>query len=340
MEATIFGRPLRPRLDLNGFFRTQFVAAKLDGETRTVIAPQAVFEVNLQLTATERIHAQFRPLDMGPDEGARGASKWIIDPDNRWIDNSNAEPERLWFFSDERSLRKVSIWSHHNMRAPQANGVRPRDEGDIGAIRGAYLSGQVFLGTIDLPIIDLRHYLDKKLDMHHSFASFSSRLRLEAGNGHSDNMVVWMSDYPHDPTPQALDAMAKWIANIERRAPTARNYPRAVVESRPAAAVDTCLDKQGRIIATGEGVWNGEWNGKSNGPCMARYPIFQSPRNVAGEPYTGDVFKCTLQPVETALAKGLYGTAAIASHLPRLKEIFPQGVCDYSKPDLGRPATL
>ncbi len=96
-EATIFGRPLRPRLDLNGFFRTQFVVAKLDGETRTVIAPQAVFEVNLQLTATERIHAQFRPLDMGSDEGARGASKWIITPDNRWIDNSNAEPERLWF---------------------------------------------------------------------------------------------------------------------------------------------------------------------------------------------------------------------------------------------------
>lgn len=96
-EATIFGRPLRPRLDLNGFFRTQFVVARLDGETRTVIAPQAVFEVNLQLTATERIHAQFRPLDMGPDEGARGASKWIIHPDDRWIDNSNAEPERIWF---------------------------------------------------------------------------------------------------------------------------------------------------------------------------------------------------------------------------------------------------
>ncbi|MCZ6871586.1 MAG: DUF6351 family protein [Gammaproteobacteria bacterium] len=257
-----------------------------------------------------------------------------------WKHPKDLEPERFWFFSDERSLRKVSIWSQHNMRPALANGVRPRDEGDIGAIRAAYLSGQVFLGTIDLPIIDVRHYLDKKLDMHHSFASFSSRLRLEAGNGHSDNMIVWMSDYPYDPTPQALDVMDEWIKNIRRRAATPRNYPRTVVESRPAAAVDACLDKQGRLIDRGEGVWNGKWNGRPDGSCMARYPIFQSPRNVAGEPFEGDVFKCAVQSVESALAKGLYGKADISSHLPRLKEIFPRGVCDYSKPDQGRPVTL
>jgi hypothetical protein len=257
-----------------------------------------------------------------------------------WKPPKDLEPERYWFFSDERSFRQVSIWSHHNMRGPLANGVRPRDEGDLGAIRAAYLSGQVFLGTIDLPIIDLRHYLDRELDMHHSFASFASRLRLENGNGHSENMIIWMSDYPYDPTPKALDVMDEWITNLRRAAPSRQEYARAVIEARPRGAVDACFDKQGHIIDAGERVWDGKWNGRAEGPCMTRYPIYQSPRNVAGAPLEGDVFKCALQTPESAIAKGVYGNVDMSSHLTRLKEIFPDGVCDYSKPDQGRPIAL
>ena len=257
-----------------------------------------------------------------------------------WKHPKDLAPERFWFFSDERSLRKVSIWSHHNMRPALANGVRPRDEGDIGAIRAAYLSGQVFLGTIDLPIIDVRHYLDRKLDMHHSFASFSSRLRLQRNASHGANMIVWMSEHPYDPTPKALDIMDTWITAIRDSATGRQDYPRVVSESRPANALDTCFDRHGTAIDTGDGVWDGQWNGRPNGSCMTRYPTFQSPRNVAGESFEGDVFKCSLQSVDSAIARGLYGSADMTPHRRRLNEIFPQGVCDYSKRDQGRPVTL
>lgn len=52
----------------------------------------------------------------------------------------------------------------------------------------------------------------------------------------------------------------------------------------------------------------------------------------------GSVFKCTLKSVDTALADGTYGSwVPTPGQVDRLKEIFPQGVCDYSKPDQGRP---
>jgi len=62
---------------------------------------------------------------------------------------------------------------------------------------------------------------------------------------------------------------------------------------------------------------------------------------VAGGPIQGGVFKCALQPVESALARGLYGAwTPSASDLTRLKAIFPSGVCDYSKPDQMLPPEL
>ena len=49
----------------------------------------------------------------------------------------------------------------------------------------------------------------------------------------------------------------------------------------------------------------------------------------------------TLQPVERALAQGLYGAwEPSAGDVDRLNAIFPSGVCDYSKGDLMVPPEL
>ncbi len=54
---------------------------------------------------------------------------------------------------------------------------------------------------------------------------------------------------------------------------------------------------------------------------------------MAGAPITGDVYKCALQSVDEAIAKGLYGDwQPSATERARLMEIFPTGVCDYSQP--------
>jgi hypothetical protein len=59
---------------------------------------------------------------------------------------------------------------------------------------------------------------------------------------------------------------------------------------------------------------------------------------VAGGPITGDVFKCELQPVAAAIAKGVYGDIVFTgTELAALETIFPTGVCDYPAGDARRP---
>src|SRR5690606_13385812 len=56
----------------------------------------------------------------------------------------------------------------------------------------------------------------------------------------------------------------------------------------------------------------------------------------------GAVVKCALIPVDEAVARGFYPAdgpnAFTAEDIQRLKAIFPDGVCDYSQPDVGFPA--
>ena len=60
----------------------------------------------------------------------------------------------------------------------------------------------------------------------------------------------------------------------------------------------------------------------------------------AGASIKGDIFKCALKPVLTALADGTYPAAVQFTDQEKnwLKRIFPQGVCDFSQGDQGRPA--
>jgi hypothetical protein len=44
------------------------------------------------------------------------------------------------------------------------------------------------------------------------------------------------------------------------------------------------------------------------------------------------VFKCALKPIDMAD----YKPAMTAERLAQLKEVFPDGVCDYSKPGVGQ----
>lgn len=85
-------------------------------------------------------------------------------------------------------------------------------------------------------------------------------------------------------------------------------------------------------------MWAGILDDAPAGICTQTYPVFSTSRIVAGGPLKGGVFKCALQPVEGAIAKGLYGTwTPNAGELAMLHAIFPEGVCDYSRPDAGLP---
>ncbi|MBB3063198.1 DUF6351 family protein [Microbulbifer rhizosphaerae] len=241
--------------------------------------------------------------------------------------------EKLWFLNGNLFPVQFSVWSDHNMNLGTLDRPARRSRANVDTIRGIYRSGHVFLGDVEIPIIDLRHYLDGELDMHHSLASFSSRERIRRARGHADNQLIWVSHKKYTPLDEALDTMDRWMRNIME------NPQRGVAANRPVDASDQCFDSEGNVIAAGPDVWNGEWNRKARGKCMREYPIYSTPRQVAGAPITGDIFKCALQPIERALAKGVYGSASedVAEHIVEMGRIFPSGVCNYNYPDEGRP---
>ena len=230
-------------------------------------------------------------------------------------------------------------WSRRQMHLSPDGGVTPaaRRTGDAQAMRAAYESGLVFRGDIDIPTIDWRHYLERELDMHNSHQSFAARKRMLGHDGDASNQVIWFTDAPRvfDQTPQAFAVIDEWMANI-------RAHPeRSVAENKPAGAVDACFTSTGAPIASGDGVWSGILDGGPKGPCAQQFPLFSTSRIVAGGPIEGWIYKCALQPVTEAVAKGLYAPwIPGAADVARLQQIFPTGVCDYTKPDAGRPAGL
>lgn len=254
-----------------------------------------------------------------------------------WKSSADMRSVRYWIYSGiKSSITETSPWSDHNMTLSHNGGQdpAPRSKGNIQAMRAAYLSGNVFVGKVNIPIIDVRHYNDPELDMHHSFASFSTRLRLIDGQGHADNQVIWMTRKPFDPRGRALQAVDLWMEKIKQ------NPAKSIVENKPTQVEDACLDETGKVINKGKNVWDGQWNDQPTGDCLALFPNFQSSRNVAGAPLTDTIFKCHLQNIEQAISKGIYGTLDMGPWKQRLDAIFPDGVCDYTQGDMGKPAMI
>jgi Tannase-like family of unknown function (DUF6351) len=230
----------------------------------------------------------------------------------------------------------VDVWSARNITPAGENGVRPRTEGSVEAMNNAYRSGLVFDGRIDIPIIDWRHYLDEELDMHNARQSFASRQRMIEGQGSAANQVVWFTDArparAFDQTPMALAVMDTWLGNISK------HPSRGVVGNKPPEAVDSCFATDGTLLYRGRDAWRGILDHGPAGACTQRFPIHGTSRTVAGGPFDEQLYKCALQPVRSAIGRGLYGSwHPTAAEVTRLQQIFPTGVCDYRKPDVGRP---
>ncbi len=202
----------------------------------------------------------------------------------------------------------------------------PRRTGDMGAMNKAYSSGHVFMGAIDIPLIDLRPYLEPALNMHNTRQSFSARQRIVDHKGNSENQVIWFTGSEADIPARVAEALGVLDAYL-------------TTHTRPASFVDKCTGASGVPIATGPNVWDGILDTRIAGLCTLAYPVKSSPRMVAGDSARGDMFKCARKPVPTALADGTYGLASFtADQEKQLAAIFPTGVCDYGQRDLGKPA--
>jgi hypothetical protein len=97
-----------------------------------------------------------------------------------------------------------------------------------------------------------------------------------------------------------------------------------IARAKPADLVDACYTQAGERIV--------EPQTFSGGECNKLYPTFPSPRMIAGGPVSNDVLKCQLKPVDMADYQALFSQ----SQRDRLSSIFPQGVCDWSKPGVAQ----
>lgn len=228
-------------------------------------------------------------------------------------------------------------WSLRNMNLSTGGNPAPRTVGDPIAMSAAYTSGHVFSGKLDVPALDHRQYMERELDMHNAHQSFAVRQRVLNRHGHSDNLVVWFTDtIPNTPkasqTLQALQVMSQWLDNIKA------NPKKSVAENKPAAAVDACFDRFGAMMTSGSAVWDGILDNRSAGACTQAFPLYGTARTVAGAPIQGGIYRCALKTVDEAVADGTYGSwTPSAAELAQLRQIFPSGVCDYSRPDQAAP---
>lgn len=94
LPFTLFGEQVTPRLDLNGSIRYQTLGMRLDDEAVGLMVPELNLDFNLQLTATQRVHALFRPLE----RGFRKPTFHQFAPENTgWTVQASGEPARLWY---------------------------------------------------------------------------------------------------------------------------------------------------------------------------------------------------------------------------------------------------
>jgi hypothetical protein len=207
-----------------------------------------------------------------------------------------------------------------------------RTVADIAAVRIAYRMGRLTSGGGGLattPILDYRAYLDDAPggNIHIRYHSFSMRERLQKANGYTDNQVMltddrrWGDSLKAPVLRQGLAQMDQWLTKIADD--TSKDSKLVKLRrAKPADFVDACWTRDEhpqRIV---------ERQMPNSGKCNELYPANSFPRGVGGASLAADIIKCQLKPI----AVSDYKVTFTPAEMTRLKEIFPAGVCDWSKP--------
>jgi hypothetical protein len=212
-----------------------------------------------------------------------------------------------------------------------------RSVADAGALATAYRAGIVGDGAhwAQTPILDIRSWDDQQI--HHVWRSFALRARLDAANGNHANHIMWRIPRPFLVAPQSPDPaiagltlqsfamMDKWLTAMKADS-TSTTMPARIAAARPVAAFDFCakpIDGTHSSEVTDFAICDAD-------PALVPH---SSPRQIAGGPVAENVLKCQLRPLNRAD----YNPAGLTDdQFNRLKAVFPDGVCDFTKPGVGQ----
>ncbi|WP_433407316.1 DUF6351 family protein [Saccharomonospora azurea] len=215
-----------------------------------------------------------------------------------------------------------------------ANLVPRRTEGDRQAIRNAYRTGRLTnggggLGTV--PIIDYRAYTDDlpNGDIHVRYHTFSIRERLREANGSAANHVSLLEDNRYGGfstrSPllrSAVVDMDRWLTALGKSG-SAPFDVEEIAEAKPASLREGCYSRDEEPVFVAQPL-----DRDPASECEQWYPSASFPREVAGEGVKADLVKCSVKAVDPAD----YDVEFTDRQWRRLRAIFSDGVCDYSRP--------
>ena len=207
-----------------------------------------------------------------------------------------------------------------------ANYVPARSVGDAQAILRAYQAGLTLGangGLRSIPIVD-NATSNEAERYHYGWFHYALRERLRKATGATGNMMMWRST-----TPEAARRMFdRWMIAYTSDTSHAAQLEK-VTRARPADAADGCYD-----TATPPNFLAEElvFTATPTSRCSTLYPVYANPRYQAGGPLSADVLKCQLKPADAAE----YAVPFTEGEKQRLATVFPEGVCDWSKPGVNQ----
>jgi hypothetical protein len=213
-----------------------------------------------------------------------------------------------------------------------------RTRADVDALATAYRAGIIGDGAhwAKTPMIDLRGWNDNQI--HHVWRSFALRARLDAANGNHANHVMWRfpavltAAQSPDPatfalTMQSFTMMDQWLTAMKADTKSTSQQAR-IAAARPTGAFDFCnkpIDATHSTMVTDFAVCDAD-------PALVPHA---SPRQIAGGPVAENVLKCQLRPMNRADYPGMDD-----GQFNRLKAVFPDGVCDFTRPGVGQQPAI
>lgn len=228
------------------------------------------------------------------------------------------------------------------------------------------IGGVIGRGALaETPVLDHAPYLDliPVANIHEAVRPFTVRARLDAHTGQHETQGIWRGVVTQA---DGYPVMEEWVKTLEGLRPEhGGDHLQAVIAAKPFAAGDRCVFGTigGRLelpdaillplglaqipllpsiqplhdLLPGFDVnvplrvdlpefYNADGGGV--GVCSLALPVTRTPRMVAGMPMSDDIIRCQLKPVDAADYAGTLSEA----QLNEVREIFPDGVCDFSKP--------
>ena len=217
-----------------------------------------------------------------------------------------------------------------------SNRSTTRSTADPAALDIAYRSGLVGSGKQlgKLAIIDWRGYDEQGI--HYIWRSFSERARIDAAYGDHNNQVMWRFGTGLTPPlasqimQTSLTVMDTWLTTLMNNAPKAslndEHSHDQVVAAKPATAFDFCY-------LTSDTTFSNKITDFATCDTDPHLKANASPRQVAGGPIAENILKCQLKPLVFTDYTGITFTAGQQA---RLNALFPNGVCDWSKPGVSQ----